>query len=198
MSQELELSRAIKLSEAVYRERCEYDYQRVFWGSVYGVGLVGLGWVSIKLGLMVADAAEAAQGLIDQARIKELEARAVLLETQIKLKAPAAQELPWWMIAILNPVSSFTFGLPELIYKYLTTPDDDPEIDALKQELLEVYAELEALKAPREVQENKAAGLVRRLDGVYGAVGPVLPAALLSYNALTEYIRVRKLREEEV
>jgi hypothetical protein len=47
------------------RERTSYDYERVFWGSVYGVGLVGLGWVALKLGRLVQVAQDPVGALND-------------------------------------------------------------------------------------------------------------------------------------
>ena len=39
--------------EAIRREQATYDYEKVFWGSLFGVGLVGLGWLSVKLGRII-------------------------------------------------------------------------------------------------------------------------------------------------
>jgi len=39
--------------EVLRREQVAYDYEKVFWRALYGVGLVGMGWLTLKLGRMI-------------------------------------------------------------------------------------------------------------------------------------------------
>ena len=39
--------------EVMERQSTRYDYEKVFWNATYTVGLVGLGWISLKLGQVI-------------------------------------------------------------------------------------------------------------------------------------------------
>ena len=46
------------IANEIIRARSMYDYPGVFRNSFYGVGLVGLGWVAVKLGRLIERAQE--------------------------------------------------------------------------------------------------------------------------------------------
>ena len=55
MSEQVNLGVFSRAEEARERERRRFDYEKVFWNTLYGVGLVGLGYVTVKLGHVLED-----------------------------------------------------------------------------------------------------------------------------------------------
>ena len=187
-SLELDLGKAIKdnsiIVDEILSQRRAYDYAGVFWNSVYGVGLVGLGWVSIKLGKLIAEA----QGQIQ--KIEEFVWDPYEADPTMITEVQYNTLYPW-----CDPAGD----------KYTANPPSMPIGVAIKyyrenpiiwQEIKAYYTENSAnvgpAGAPIRPASVKALDL---LDGVYARVGPVLPVGILSYNCLAEYIRVKRMKE---
>lgn len=50
MSKQAVTAEMVRGYEAMRRSRGSYNYERVFWNSIFGIGLVGVTWVTIKMG----------------------------------------------------------------------------------------------------------------------------------------------------
>ena len=62
-------ARMIRGYEAMRRERGSFNYEKVFWNTAYGIGLVAMGWVTLKLGRIVQSAQDPI-GAINDAEYK--------------------------------------------------------------------------------------------------------------------------------
>lgn len=54
MTEQLTVGALAYQHRVLMRRERSYDYEKVFWSSVWSVGLVTLGWVAVKLGQAVA------------------------------------------------------------------------------------------------------------------------------------------------
>ena len=194
MSQRLDLSRAIRVSEAVYRERSRFDFEKVFWNSAYGVGIVGLGWVAVKLGKMIRDVqlnwdeinskiADVVPGWTAE-DYEYYELTVVYVEGEFKDMPPPSGGI--WPGVYWNP------EFWDRVEFYRSDPEAYAEYKARFQ-----IAE-ETVKAGLE-EAGASSGVLKVLDvadGIYTRLGPVMPLGIVTYNTLAEVIRVRRLKEE--
>ena len=192
---ELELSRAIRMSEATYRDRAKFDTESVFWNIAYSVGIIGLGYVAIKAGVMIADTQLFVNDSVRKLELSKVNTDIKSLESAIAAKSPTFAALPTWLLAV-SPFS----GLVTKIWDFLRVAADDPGLDA---ELSDMAYDLEALylkrielMAPAQASESAATGFVRQADAYYGRYGPILPLGVVGGNVLIEAIRVRRLKKE--
>ena len=192
---ELELSRAIRMSEATYRDRSRFDTEGVFWNIAYSVGIVTLGYVAIKAGVMIADTQLYVNDSLRKIQLAKVNTDIKSLESSIAAKSPTFAALPTWLLAV-SPAS----GLVTKIWDWLRFTADDPSLDAeladMAYDLEALYLERIELMAPAQASESKATGFVRQVDAYYGRYGPILPLGVVGGNVLLEAIRVRRLREE--
>ena len=169
--------------EILSREMVSYDVEKVFWRSVYGGGIALSLWAAIKLGVFMTDFQREVKAVLDLPRIKALEIRASQIRAELA-KVDPEYDIPWWR-------SLFVVSSLYNIWDYLNKPSSD-EVAVLKDELAEILVELEVLRSKEDV--NPFAGYLRAADHWAGLIGPVLPVAVVSYNSITEYMRVEKLR----
>ena len=163
--------------DALIREKAVYDYEKVFWGSVYGVGLVGLGWLSIKLGKMIM--------AVQPPQIK------VVSEDPYSLTVEQYNDLYPWVDPDGGKYSSPPpqGGIGMVIIFYRSNPDVWEELKASFVDSGEV--DLDGV--PVVPVPVKALTLI---DGVFGRFGPVIPVGVVGFNMLSEKIRVKRLRGE--
>ena len=195
MGQQLELGRAIRQADYLYERERRYDFEGVFWNSLYGIGIIGLGWVAVKTGVLIADVQRSTMDMSRSIQLTALNTEITNLEMAISAKSPTFAALPTWMIAI-SPFSA----LVTKVWDWLRVTADDPAVDeelaVMAAELEGLYADRIALMEPVEASESGTTRLVRKADVVYGRFGPIAPVGILGFNALNEMIRVRRMEAE--
>lgn len=177
----------------LYEDKCRYDFEGVFWNSLYGIGIVGLGWVAIKAGVMIADTQITISGLLNAAAIQDLNKQIEVLEAAIQKSLPSSASLPWWIMPVA-PFSVLALNLWDFLRTLVGDPGVEEDLAAMASDLQDLYNERAALQG--EVVESSATKFVRKADAVYGRYGPIVPVGLLGFNALNEMIRVRRLEEK--
>ena len=178
----VELERQQKVMSRVL---VSYDYEKVFWRSVYGVGLVGLGWVSLELGNMI----RSGQKLVEGIGFTEVPAdpTSITIEQYNKL-------YPWVDpsgIRYNDLVPQGPVGMMYLKYR------NEPAIwEAIKAEFIaagEVAGPDENVPpgAPKPEPVDRA---LAACNWAFNKFGAIIPPALVGYNVATEAVRIRRLK----
>ena len=182
MNQELksdQLMRSMRQSEVLYRERTVFDMQGVFMNSAYGVGLVGLGWVAIKLGRMIQTAQDVVSGEVVKTFIATAEYNSLFDWVEGKYKdvplESVRQALTPENRVLIEDFRANSYLWEDYKAQYMV---DSPVRDAV-----------EAAK-PAEIK------ILDIIDGAYGRFGPIMPFGVVSANVLLEAIRIRRLKGE--
>ena len=175
------------IANEIIKRNSSYNFARVFSNSAYGIGIVGLGWVSIKLGVLIADTQLA---LAKGVELKTINERIKVLEAAIDKETPTSTVLPWWIMPAM-PGSVYAMQIWDYLRHLINDPAIDIELANMAEELEALYIERAELKG--DVPESKLTENLRAVDAVYGRYGPVLPVSVLGLNALSEFIRMRKV-----
>jgi hypothetical protein len=171
--------------EVMQRQSVRYDYEKVFWNGTFTVGLVGLGWVAVKLGQTIAGL----QGSVpvklwkavtdaDAADYYQYQGLFDMVEGKDKLKA----------------APNTGFGSIVSYYRANLT-----EWDAYVEALLAKHPDwvVDESGKPTE-QEKPAEKVLNYADSIFTKYGAAMPLAAVVGHVVLEYARVHKLRRDLV
>lgn len=162
--------------EVLKRQQTHYDYEKVFWSSTYGLGLVGLGWIAIKLGKIIQGGQEVITDLSEAITNPKYETYKLLYDW---VEGEHKDDTP-------------TYHLQTLINQYR----NDPEAwKVYKEDILEQHPEWN-LTPTGEPAKNPTSEILNSVDNLYVKYGPIMPLGVLAGNISLEYLRVRKVKEE--
>lgn len=188
---------------AMRRQWAVYDHEKVFWNSVWTVGLIGLGWVAVQLGKTI----EAVMSLPEQ------------IANQLGIDVPGIGDPRYEYLMITNYVEGDgkkksvpapkTGGLglgiggavPNEMYDDIMLYRSDANAYASwKQEFKVAHPELkDYINKIDEVHGTSVAftsrNVLHKLDQFYGEYGPVMPFAAVMGHMGLESLRVYRIRK---
>ncbi len=172
-------SETILKFERIAEAGSRFDTERVFKDSLFTAGLIGVAWISVKLGLsmfglkrIVEDPGVAARGIAIASKRGTL----TELRRQQRLGEAGVGRI---------------MGGPQGV---LRRPKDiQPDIDRVQVELDVLLLEEEEAEAEESVA-NPALPVLKSLDRGFNQWGAILPVAAVAGNIGFELLRVRKMR----
>ena len=170
-----DLGRSIRensiIANEIIKRNSSYNFARVFTNSAYGIGLVGLGWVAIKLGRII----ESAQEITDPTIIATAKFNLISLYVDGIYKDVD--------LNVIDP-RGLSEEYRDLITSFRAFPED--------------WAEYKSQYEAEQSKRNPELKALDAIDWVYSRAGPVLPVSVLGLNALAEFIRMRKVVVDRV
>jgi hypothetical protein len=170
--------------DVMTRRTMSYDYEKVFWNSAFGLGLVGLGWVAIKLGKEI----RGYQTSWDQLTEQVAKPDTIGYYQYLKLFSWVEGEnraRPTWDAEI------YMWGP---VYLYRADPDN---WEAYKEAVAAAHPDWFLNEAGKPTVQVAAADKVLNfLDDLYAKYGGVMPIGVLAGNVGFEYARVWRLKRE--
>ena len=171
--------------EVMQRNSVKYDYEKVFWNGTFTVGLVGLGWVAVKLGQTIA-------GLQGSVPVKLWKA---------VTDADAADYYQYQSLFDmvegkdkLNPAPNSGFG--SIVSYYRANPT---EWDAYIEATLTKHPDWVVDESGKPTEQEKPAEKVLSFaDSIFAKYGAAMPLAAVVGHVVLEYARVHRLRSEMV
>jgi hypothetical protein len=165
--------------EVLKRESVAYDYEKVFWNSAFGIGLVGLGWVAVKLGQTISGAQKLVASFTNVSDLGLWE-----YTTLFDWVEGSKKDTPFWEGA---PVQ-----LWPLIYVGRASPTDWATYKASVQTAHPDWF-LSATGSPT-IPQNPADQILQWADSFYAKYGAALPLGVLAGNVGFEYARVWRMK----
>jgi hypothetical protein len=152
------------------RQRGRFDFQRVAFDSVMGVGLVLVGWVAVKAGLGLYELSRVVSDPEGAAQDKAREIEVAMVRNQIRVLK--GQKGP---LDILQTDAARAAKLAKAegrLGDLLAALDESVKVD----------------------EETPGIGMLKAADRMYGKYGPVLPAAVVGGNIFMEVMRIKRER----
>ncbi len=166
------------------RQSVSYDYEKVFWNTTFGIGLVALGWVSVKLGRTIG------------ALQKVAGATGEWIKDPIKQNAINNYNNYYRWIEGADKDNLNIVG-DEFFMQEIFDFRKDPKLwAAYKAEFAETYPDVEVKEGEAKPPVDIALEILNAVDKFYADYGMVMPLGILVGNVGIEYLRVRKMREE--
>ncbi len=191
--------------EVMQRRTTSYDYEKVFWNSAFGLGLVGMGWVAVKLGWIISDLQEIQKAVVSYAETVQ----EILDDPRRSLRI---NEYLFMWDAVVGPhkdvpVNNYEQGRAiavDIMRRDLAS--DTPYIWAeyvadIKSEYPEItFDEEDKMLTEKEVEARDASPsalkVLEALDTFYTRFGAAAPVAVLAGNIGFEYMRVWRLKRD--
>jgi hypothetical protein len=189
--QELSLGGAITAVEEMRKERSRFQYEKVFWNTAFGIGLVGVTWVAVKLGLMMEWITN------PEAVIDDVVASITDPVTKTVVRSQMAFIVKWVEGEYKNrlPPQGNT-GIIVIYFRdlYVNNPDEYyRRVYQTTTSGIPVNGD-EPLVEDDVVPRDPMYRMLGVADRVYGRYAPVLPLGLVVLNVGNEMVRVRRLK----
>ena len=161
----------VRSYEVMQRRSTQYDYEKVFWNATYSVALIGLGWVSVKLG----------QTILGVQKIYE--------DTTGAISNPQK--------AAYDLVVSFVEGdrkndQPKYLQALILQCRSDPEYYAEWK----ANAQEQTPGIDQPTQTESAEKILNVIDGIYTKWGAAMPLLAVGTHVAGEYVRVQRIKGE--
>jgi len=175
----------LRTLEDLQRERSRPDLEKVFMNSLFGVGLVGVGYLAVKLGqtiLYVQDSIETAGAAIED------------VTTPGSVGRSTAKTLEDWVLGDKAdvPVGKIPNSMARLEVRRLRAARDGGDKEAIA-ELVE-----KAEGPPQDQRVTETAKILGNLDRFYTRWGAILPVGIVAFNGAVELLRVRRVRGDDM
>ena len=165
--------------EAMKRQTTSYDYEKVFFNSAFGLGLVGLGWIAVKLGWMISGVQRNIEYLTDPAK-----AGLIAYRELVKWVEGENKDKDYMELANDQPFAT-------AVYIYRTNPDAWLSYkEGFQAEHPEYFTDAGGLKD----QPMDAAQVLQIIDNFMARWGAVMPMGVLIGNVGFEYLRVWRMK----
>jgi hypothetical protein len=185
--------------EVMRRQTVRYDYEKVFWNSTYGLGLLGLGWIAIKLGWIVSDL----QNISAAAAAYVETVKAFMADPVTSIKF-SEYKIMWDYIEGAHkdtPSNVLEYPTSEAVQAYRDAPD---LWTSYKAEFAATYPQLQFTKEGEPLEKlpvadsgnANAVRILESVDSIYTKYGAAMPIGLLVGNVGIEYLRVFRFKAE--
>jgi hypothetical protein len=167
--------------EAMQRSSVRYDYEKVFWNGTFTLGLLGLGWVAVKLGQTISGAqkviTDATQIIVDPNYVTYKQVYDYV--EGVKKLDP----LPGGNAALISAITRFRADPEDWAIFKETTLEANPDW------VVDASGKPTADPLPAEKVLNFA-------DTIFSKYGAAMPIGAVVLHIVLEYGRVHKLRSE--
>ena len=169
----------IRAQQVLARDRVSFDYEKVFWRTLYGVGLFGVGAITVKMGTWLGN-------------IKSID-EAVADFNSLGSAATEISEDTFWRIYddVEAKRTGGSVGIAAMISYYVYHPED---WETLKIKYVPGYTEQAEDDPPILVQKPKVQMIVEGMDRLMYDYGPVVPVGIFLFGLASEYSRTRRMK----
>ena len=178
--------KAIQYIEDVRRRQLtSFDVEKVFWNSVYGVGLVGTAYLALQFGNLLSGASKV---------MSEVAAGADALINPENASFDGYLMLYKWVEGEYRskPVEYGGGGRTALAVTVEKFRSDPAAWESFKSAIAAKYPE--EFKKASEVKASAAQNILDSFNSFFNEWGPILPLGVLGANVIFEYCRVRKMK----
>jgi hypothetical protein len=161
--------------EVMKRQTVAYDYEKVFFNAAFSLGLVGLGWITVKLGQSISGIEEVASRSVDAFTSPDLAAFQLLFDF---VEGSRKTETPKYA------------SLAYVVADYRANPDKWNEYKQVQ------YAAHPEWANTTSTQLSRANQILDTFDKFFTQWGPALPIGVLVGNVGLEYARTWKLKRD--
>ena len=164
----------IRAQQVLARDRVSFDYEKVFWRTLYGVGLFGIGAVTVKMGVWLGGLPSLDEIVSD---FTGLDNKGMLNEDS------------FWRIYddVEAGRSGGSVGYAGMVTYYVNAPD---EWQALK----DLYMPITDAGEQVPVKKPAVQVFVEGADKIINNYGPVVPMGIFMFGLVSEYSRTRSLK----